>query len=55
MAGGQFTMVSKWMANGNLKEFIKARQHVNRYELVSSSPKPRVSQAAVDDHYNLNS
>ncbi|KAF9642959.1 kinase-like protein [Thelephora ganbajun] len=30
----QFVMVSEWMANGNINEFIKARNDVNRFELL---------------------
>ena len=28
-------MVSKWMPNGNINEFLTVRQDVNRFELVS--------------------
>ena len=28
-------MVSKWMPNGNINEFLGARRDVNRFELVS--------------------
>ena len=34
MTGTQFAMVSRWMANGNIKEFVKTRREVNRFELV---------------------
>ena len=34
MANTQFTMVSEWMANGNINEFIKMDRHANRFELV---------------------
>jgi len=34
MANGQFEMVSEWMINGNINEFIEARREVNRFELV---------------------
>ena len=37
MTGGRFAMVSQWMANGSIKEFIRAHPNENRYELVSSS------------------
>jgi hypothetical protein len=30
----QFAMVSEWMVNGNINEFIKANRDVNRFELV---------------------
>jgi hypothetical protein len=29
-----FAMVSEWMVNGNINEFIKAHRDVNRLELV---------------------
>lgn len=29
-----FAMASEWMVNGNINEFIKAHQDVNRFELV---------------------
>ncbi|KAF9780762.1 kinase-like domain-containing protein [Thelephora terrestris] len=35
MTGGQFAMMSEWMTNGNIKEFIAARQDVNRFELLA--------------------
>ena len=34
MTGTQFAMVSKWMTNGNIKEFVKTRRDANRFELV---------------------
>jgi len=34
MANGQFVMVSEWMVNGNINEFIKSHWDVNRFELV---------------------
>ena len=36
MSGTQFAMVSRWMSNGNINQFVKAHQDVNRFELVSS-------------------
>ena len=35
MGSSQFAMVSEWMANGNINEFIKAHRDANRFELVS--------------------
>jgi len=40
MANTQFTMVSEWMANGNINEFIKVHRHANRFELVRVSLLP---------------
>ncbi|KAF9642010.1 kinase-like protein [Thelephora ganbajun] len=34
MSNNQFTMVSEWMFNGNINEFIKAHRDVNRFELL---------------------
>jgi hypothetical protein len=34
LSDNQFTMVSEWMANGNINEFIKVHGDVNRFELV---------------------
>lgn len=39
MSGNQFTMVSDWMANGNINDFVKAHPGANRLELVGSSFK----------------
>ena len=37
MSKNQFTMVSEWMINGNINEYVRARRDVNRFELVGSS------------------
>jgi len=34
MNNNQFMMVSEWMENGNINEFIKAHVDVDRFELV---------------------
>jgi len=34
MENGQFAMVSEWMVNGNINEFIEAHRDANRFELV---------------------
>ena len=31
----RFVMISEWMDNGNINEFIKVHRDVNRFELVS--------------------
>jgi len=36
MTENRFAMVSGWMENGNINEFVKAHPDVNRFELVSS-------------------
>ena len=38
MAENQLTMVSEWMDNGNINEFIKAHSDANRFELVRFIP-----------------
>jgi len=39
MTEDRFAMVSEWMINGNIKEFVMAQHGANRFELVSSSSK----------------
>ena len=34
MSGKHFAMISEWMVNGSINEFIKANQDANRFELV---------------------
>ena len=34
MDGARFVMVSEWMANGNINEFVKANPDADRLELV---------------------
>ena len=34
MIKDQLTMVSEWMVNGNINEFIKAHRDANRFDLV---------------------
>jgi serine/threonine protein kinase len=35
MSESRFAMVSEWMPNGDINEFVKAHEGVNRFELVS--------------------
>ena len=37
MSENQFAMISDWMANGNINEFVKERPDANRLELVGFS------------------
>ena len=37
MSSSRFAMVSEWMINGNINEFIEAHWGVNRFELVGFS------------------
>ena len=50
MAGNRFAMMSEWMKNGNINEFVTAHRDTNRFELVSSPLKPRISSIAVDNY-----
>ena len=34
MSETQFAMVSEWMVNGNINDFVKANPDANRFELV---------------------
>jgi len=36
MTEGRFLMVSEWMANGNINQFVTAHRDANRFALVSS-------------------
>jgi len=36
----RFMMVSLWMENGNINEFVEKEQHANRIELVRAAPSP---------------
>jgi serine/threonine protein kinase len=33
-SNNQFAMVSEWMVNGNINEYVKEHRDVNRFELV---------------------
>ena len=37
MSGTQFAMVSEWMPNGNIDQYVKAHRDADRFELVSFS------------------
>ena len=39
MSETQFAMISDWMVNGNINDFVKARPDTNRLELVGLSYK----------------
>ena len=36
MTGDRFAMVSEWMTNGNINQFVTAHPRENRFELVCS-------------------
>ena len=35
MTENEFAMVSEWMSNGNINQFVRERQDANRFKLVS--------------------
>ena len=49
MAENQFAMMSEWMTNENINQFVKAHRDANRFELLSS-PFELLSSAGVDDY-----
>jgi hypothetical protein len=50
MSENQFAMVSKWMPNGNINEFVRKHSDANRFELVSFSFRFPSSPPLVDDY-----
>jgi serine/threonine protein kinase len=40
MTETEFAMVSEWMSNGNINQFLRERRDANRLELVSSLSDP---------------
>ena len=40
MSGDRFAMISEWMPNGNINQFIKAHPKVNRFRLVRLRLRP---------------
>jgi serine/threonine protein kinase len=40
MSSKHFAMVSDWMFNGSINEFIKANRDANRFELVGAPSRP---------------
>ena len=50
MTEDKFAMVSGWMANGNINEFVKVHWDVNRFKLVSSPFKLLIPSFIVDDY-----
>ena len=51
MSDTQFAMVSDWMVNGNINDFVKAHPDANRIELVKCSLK--VLPSSLQAHDNL--
>jgi len=50
MSGTQFAMVSEWMPNGNIDQYVKAHRDENRFELVSF-PLRSLSAPLLVDYY----
>ena len=50
MTETQFAMVSEWMPNGNINEFVATHKDTNRFELVSSPFKLTWSSSIADDY-----
>jgi len=48
MTEDRFAMVSEWMTNGNVNEFVTAHRDANRFELVSRPSKLLQSLPVVD-------
>ena len=50
MGDSEFAMVSEWMTNGNINEFVKAHRDANRFELVRAfSCRPQLPLIAPSD------
>ena len=49
MTKTEFSMVSEWMSNGNINQFVAAHQDENRFELVCSPFKLLYPSPATDD------
>jgi len=48
MAENKFSMMSRWMENRTINEFVKANPHENRFKLVSPSFTPLAPIVAID-------
>ena len=55
MTGNQFAMVSEWMTNGNINQFVSAYRNVNWFDLVSSSFELLTYTAFDDGCYDFGS
>ena len=50
MTETEFAMVSEWMPNGNINQFVKEYPDANRFELVSFSVRSPQISPVVDNH-----
>ena len=48
MTETEFSMVSEWMSNGNINQFVAAHPDAKRFELVCSPSELLYSSLAVD-------
>ena len=53
MTGNRFAMVSEWMKNGNINQFVKTHLNANRFGLVSSQLKLLTFSIIADDFVTL--
>ena len=49
MTETEFSMVSEWMSNGNINQFVAAHQDANRFELACSPFKSLYYSPVTDD------
>ena len=49
MTETEFSMVSEWMSNGNINQFVATHKDANRFELVCSPLKLLYSSPITDD------
>ena len=49
MTETEFSMVSEWMSNGNVNQFVAAHQDANRFELVRFLFKLLYSSPVAED------
>jgi len=49
MTETEFSMVSEWMSNGNINQFVAAHQDADRFELVRSRSKLLYFSPVTDD------
>jgi len=53
MSETQFAMISDWMVNGNINDFVKAHPDANRLELVSLSFRVSLFSLMVESFIEL--
>ena len=52
MTGNKLAMMSEWMTNGNINQFVATHPHKNRFELVSY-PFKLLIPSPIADNYRL--